>query len=682
MNIMRLLRSQRDEHGHAAVTGALAVTSILALIVILAGLREPIHSLITTPHPYLGWSDWVVADAKQVASGGWIYGDPSRDYIGLLYTPLYTVALAALLRLSPWEGWAVVISLAAFFVTCAALAGMTGRLLRDERRAVLVVDFAVRYAFWGTVLWFCFGAIPVNGLFEARPEQFAWMWVTLATALAARSLVRFRPLSCGRLLGVGFLLVAAVFSKQTTLPFAVLLTAFVVANQYLVLPTIRRATTSVVVAAVPVLLVAGFGVVVLQEQSRGFFIDLAMGVPTRHARLSTTGEGIERIRFFAQPALILVVSIAVVAVVYGALRFRIRRTWMLLGWCVLALGAQVYASATAISKQGGDSNQAVGVVLVAMISTALMSSVVLQRIRVAFFAAVVLVVMFVPIGGAVPILQRQSVGPTNFPPIPAALVDANARGERVFDMYFYPSAGVIRGSDANPGVLFTELAPAGYAPRSMISGLLSGKFSLAAKLDAAYLDQYASAFGQRDDSIAWKINWILDSAFVPSGVIVGGVEYLKPRPDLQRFAWMNGCFSPWGTSGRRVVQVGGLGAWCLDQGALLLVKFAGPMTVFALDVNRSDVLELRGGQTLANCPVFQVQDEALRLAPIQSTVGRRFVCRYRFSELGKQERWRGQLLVPMPAIDELGFQESSLELASPHPGDPALTMVRDNVATP
>src|SRR5690242_10036245 len=65
--------------------GAIATAAVLlgSFVISLVGI-------FTLRHPYVGWGDLVVADAKAVATGHFQYGNPVTQPLSNPYTPLYT----------------------------------------------------------------------------------------------------------------------------------------------------------------------------------------------------------------------------------------------------------------------------------------------------------------------------------------------------------------------------------------------------------------------------------------------------------------------------------------------------------------------------------------------------------------------------------------------------------------
>src|SRR5271154_3711181 len=108
--------SEQSKRGGVATTARRVVDRILlwgagtTAVIFLSGLVVSFVGLCFVRHPNLGWSDQVVNDAKAVATGHFQYGNPAKQFVGFVYTPLYTWAFAGLLKIFWWEGWGPVLS--------------------------------------------------------------------------------------------------------------------------------------------------------------------------------------------------------------------------------------------------------------------------------------------------------------------------------------------------------------------------------------------------------------------------------------------------------------------------------------------------------------------------------------------------------------------------------------------
>jgi hypothetical protein len=659
------------------------ITLLCGVMIVGFTIYKPIVSLLQQTHPYLSWSDWVVADAKELANGNLIYGNPSERYVGLLYTPFYTFIFAILLKLKWWEGWGAVISFFSFCTTCFCLAICTGKIWSLTNTTGRILDFLARVAIWIVLMWFCMSAIHVNGILEARPEQFAWMWVMLAIASLSKRFIDNHFLLSNELIATFLFLTLAFFSKQTTAPLSFVIALIIFAHYLCNRKTneTHKAFGKLFLVTLPsiVLTVITFGI--LQWKSNGFFLDLIVGVPFRHARLMSIKQGAEIILSLAIPA-ILFFGICFVSFIQSRAYSHRKFFWYVVIF-VSVLVAQIISGSTAIAKQGGDSNQAVGLVLLfSALSALLLGLASKDRKKIVLFFLLV-VAVFVKVGVATPVIKQKFTGvPGNsivFSAIPHELTNANDLGLRVFDMYSYPSTGVLKDSNQNPGFVFHELVSAGYSFRSIISGLLDGKFDLANKIDAPNLGLYASAYGQRDESVAWKINWILDEAFKPSNLVVSGGHYRQPRSDIQKFKWIEGCFSPWRANETRLIQVGGIHAWCLDKsGSLELKKYTDGPTIFAIYSTESVELQLFFSvkNKIKSCPNL-TQNRAFIPPPLPHRKGSKFVCEYHIYPSNANKLLQAKIVVPTPGFDSLSIKDKKLVIFSPHPGDPILKVTRN-----
>ena len=76
--------------GRRLLDGVLLLGATGTAVIFLSGLVFSLVSLCFVRHPFDGWSDLVVEDAKAVATGHFQYGNPANHFVGLFYTPLFT----------------------------------------------------------------------------------------------------------------------------------------------------------------------------------------------------------------------------------------------------------------------------------------------------------------------------------------------------------------------------------------------------------------------------------------------------------------------------------------------------------------------------------------------------------------------------------------------------------------
>ena len=175
---------------------------------VLAGIAITLVHILTTRYPDLGWTQTIANDGRALATGSALYGDPSRQYTGMLYTPLMPVLLAPLYRLLWWDGWALLMSTFAAVGLGTLVARVAGTGNRDRSRAVRILGGigVGGLAFWivATNAW--------NGIYTGRPDRLAWSFAFGGLCVLALAVAHGWP----RVWPAVVLLTAAVWTKQPT----------------------------------------------------------------------------------------------------------------------------------------------------------------------------------------------------------------------------------------------------------------------------------------------------------------------------------------------------------------------------------------------------------------------------------------------------------------------------------
>ena len=198
---MRGPRRERLQLAHALVPWLVAGP-------VLAGIAITLGHIVTTRYPDLGWTQTIANDGRALATGSALYGDPSRQYTGMLYTPLMPVLLAPLYRLLWSDGWSLLISTFAAVGLGTLVAIVAGTGNRDRSRAVRILGGVGvgGLAFWivATNAW--------NGVYTGRPDQLAWLFAFGGLCVLALAVAHRWP----RVWPAVVLLTAAVWTKQPT----------------------------------------------------------------------------------------------------------------------------------------------------------------------------------------------------------------------------------------------------------------------------------------------------------------------------------------------------------------------------------------------------------------------------------------------------------------------------------
>jgi hypothetical protein len=598
---------------------ALDAVTALTPVLLAGGVLVSAAALLNVAHPALGWSGMVALDAKALATGHLPYGDPAHQYVGLLYTPLYTGIFAALLRIKWWEGWGPLVSLASVATSLIVIARLFPR--SDRYRSILPIAAVVSFPL------FCYTLFPTNGVFEARPDQLAWCFFLAAACLVVRDYAKpTEPRPWRTRIATGALLGLSVLAKQTTL-----LPCLTTAAAAAVLPFRHRGPAvgarRHVLERAPIE-AATFGVLVggalgvLQIASGGFAYDLMFGLPQRQGRWNTL-RGVLRadVKLLAVPLVIGSLILAISLIPRLAERLRHRRKHPRQGDPTpianapsggdhVGLGPVILALALAVStlpgtmlaqaKQGGDTNNLAGPIWATtlVLATALMVSTARSR-RIGARATCSLIVI-ASLGATTGVLQDNRLGAPDivlnhsWHSVPAQLVDANAANRLVLD-WAHPSYSITKGNSATPGDLIaSDLASGGYSPRWFVQTLLDGRYSRVRLFPASW-DAYASGYGLRDAGFFWKTNYIVRAGYVPVQDLGSEDGFFAPGPALKHVQWLKNCFGPYQAGALNITVRHSGGLWCVQPAALALLDGPAPTSELILRTARPASFDVRFG---------------------------------------------------------------------------------------
>lgn len=600
---------------------ALDVVTALTPVALAGGVVVSAAALLSVAHPVLGWSGMVAVDAKALATGHLPYGDPAHQYVGLLYTPLYTGIFAALLRMKWWDGWGPLVSLASVATSLILIARLVPRSRSDRYGSILPIAAVVSFPL------FCYTLFPTNGVFEARPDQLAWCFFLAAACLVVRDYAGLgEPRPWRTRMATGLLLALSVLTKQTTL-----LPCLTTAAAAAALPFRHRSRAvgvrrhvleraPIEAATLGVLLGGALGV--LQIASGGFAYDLMFGLPQRQGKWNTL-RGVLRadVKLLAVPLVIgsLVVAISLIPRLIDRLRHRRqhptqgdpapitnaagRGEHVGLGPVILALTLAVSTlpgTMLAQAKQGGDTNNLAGPIWAATLVLAAVLMVSTARSRRIGARAVCSLIVIASLGPMTSVLQRHRLGAPDivlhhsWHSVPAQLVDANSANRLVLD-WAHPSYSITKSNSATPGDLIaSDLASGGYSPRWFVQTVLDGRYSRVRLFPASW-DAYASGYGLRDASFFWKTNYIVRAGYVPVQGFGGEGGFFAPGPALKHLQWLKDCFGPYQAGALNIAVRHGGGLWCVQPRALALLDGPAPTSELILRTSRPASFDVRFG---------------------------------------------------------------------------------------
>jgi hypothetical protein len=324
-----------------------AVLPCIVAIPVGMAVLAALVDIVTTSDPHLGFAQTVAADARAVAMGRSLYADPSEQFTGMLYAPLFPVLAAPAYLLTRWDGSIALLGVAAG-VGLGVLVGVVAGGGGGRRRGVAIAGGVGV----GGVAWWMVSATPRHMLLEGRPDHLAWLFAfgaffALASGVARREQRVWPPV---------LLFTLALWTKQTTVgaPAA----AVVVMTWWAATGLVPWRQWRRLVGALAGVNVALAGCVMLATDGWARYFMLTM--PSRHHRDPAIAPyAAELVRLLVVPT--LVTAIAGVVLLRGQIRWERRSFAALLA--VLLLVFLVVAIEPALlgrRKQGGRPNQYVG----------------------------------------------------------------------------------------------------------------------------------------------------------------------------------------------------------------------------------------------------------------------------------------------------------------------------------
>ncbi len=551
-------------------------------IPVLVSVVLSLVQLLAVRYPDLGWATTVNADAKAVFLGIPLYEDPAAGYTGLFYTPLFPGLVGVLDRIWFWDGWPILVSGISGLVTAGVIGRITfgpvwvGQAGRERvRRGLGLVGMA-------GVAWWLVSAVSLNLLLEARADQLAWSLAICGAILAVGS----QRLTLARAAFATVLLVAAFWTKQSTLP-VVGAALIMLLMQAWIVPSDRRRALAIVGSVV----VSNAALAVaLNIWTSGWSTEFIFRLAGRHMRVNPLSWSLGQ--FWMGLGLLVVL----VCLVWMPLA--LRSVWRaangvvgnLPAWrprlsdpdmrlrVLMALSAVVglVAAVYFMGKQGSADNQFIGVAwaLAALVGLGYrrLGEVFRQGVAVVTGAAATIVVVLsglalaplAAIGAnAPPAIWRSIDWPTRSPELVAY-----ARDHLIYDPV---------NSDLNTrpqGILYpnyfniADLLAAGIQPGYLRDALLQRRFDAVALFDEGN-EPYVSAWGQREENYLWKLNRVIHAGYMTTTGAPAGLLVRRPGPS--KTDWMRDCWGPFTVGGVKWAIGRGGGFWCEARDGLALV---------------------------------------------------------------------------------------------------------------
>ena len=554
MNRKKVTKKQLND----SVTFTLSATWILP---ILGAVVLGFFSLLQTRHPYVGWSDWIMRDAKAISRGFFPYSDPALGYTGMLYTPAYSLLLAGLLKVLWWESWGPLINILASLIFVLSAHSIFKNLRRRAKNEVSKIAERLVAAFLISGFFYMgLSLVPANGLFQSQPDIMSWSLFFTSLNLVILSLLRKVSLTNKKRILIGVLLAASVLTKQNAFIPALTLSIFLFFRSYTATKVSQR--FKAVKAAVEISIFSatiGVSLIYLQIKSEGFALDLLFGLPLRHEQTRTSYQVlVDLLAITAVPAvaLIAVGLIAVIAQKYSlnSLSSQFNYSMLLIALIAITLMPGFLAAS---QKAGGGSNSIIPFMFLLLLIFVILITYLPDLHFNARIVSVVIVmssiVFHIPsnetwLKSSAPSLTRMY----KFVEVDPRLTKLDAEGKISLNPRTEnPSYSVSKLGEAAPLPHISELLAAGYAPRWFIKNLISGKYETAQlfKID----EGLNSAPSIRDSSTVWQLNYLISVLYkeVPD---LSYLERKKGNSELNA-SKLEKCFGPWLGVGQEEVSV-------------------------------------------------------------------------------------------------------------------------------
>lgn len=572
----------------------LVASPLLFGVPVALGIAISVVRLLGTAHPDLGWTTIVNNDAEALYLGHTLYQNPAHGYTGALYTPLFPALVSVLLHIYLWNGWSLLVTIAAS-VSLAALAAWIAYQPAGPAPAIVRILSAAGI---GGVVYWCVSSMRVSLLDEGSIDQLAWAFALFGlVAVAGLN----RAASRRRVVFAALLLSAALWTKQTTVMVAIVALAWVWGLT--ALSALSRTTAWLFTAVLGGLNLLLLGVLNVLTDGWELYINFEMGL--RHATFPYYGA------FTVEGLRSCLLAVGLVGATWLAraaiaargrrgvpLRSSVReasggllglvargdvnsRRALLIGLYLpfgFALG--VYC----IRKQGASDNEFLGVVW----SLGLLAAIgwrVAQRHAATAVAAGGCVAAYFVLAQLGPIRQLTADAGVVIPPLSNAVrwpqVPSELRSwardhtlytPRLSDLNV-PNGGPLYPSYYN----IADLLAAGNQPLYLVHALLDRRFDGVKPFAVNEGGRYSSGYGKWEENYMWKLDQVIAARYVAEPGLPRGVLVRRAGPE--RAAWMRHCFGPFTAGGVQFRIHRGGGFWCsFEPGQLRLVSAPTPLS--------------------------------------------------------------------------------------------------------
>jgi hypothetical protein len=505
-----------------------------------------IFQLLNLPLIYLGWSDWVMLDAKALARGFYTYNDPSFGYSGGIYSPLYVILNAILLKFYWWNGWSVYIS---FFSAVIFVWKLTK--WRNDNSTTL--KFLILF----TIFFISLNSIPEKILFEARPDSLALSLLFILLLKVQDKITNSNKVNSKDIIEISIYALLIIATKQNYI-FPIIIILLYYAYFFFE----KKIVTTLSLTFVFILLNL-FLILHIQEY---ILFDHLFGISSRHF------YDIDIFKFIERSIETIIITLSIFVLVIGILvyfnqNFRSNPT---LVFHLSFLAGLILIAFIGMAKQGGGTNH------LAFFSFYLIFLIKVLDLKFKFINHFI---KFTEISKAVSII-------TGFLIIFASLNYIHAQNREVFialkstpieylsflnsektifdiNAIGYPSYSTTRVSTPYP-VFNTDLLAAGYIPRYVIENLIQGKYDFAVKIKLNEQLDYSTSYGKRNSNTLWLINEVISKNYVAKSSDYFLTKKSNPSPLI------GDCFGPWISNNLVINVTAGQGILCPFENKLMV----------------------------------------------------------------------------------------------------------------
>lgn len=480
-----------------------------------------IFQLVNSPLINLGWSDWVMLDAKALARGFYTYNNPSFGYSGGIYSPLYVILLAILLKIYWWNGWSVFI---AFFSVVIFIWKLTK--WRNDKN--IIVKFLILF----TIFFVNLNFIPEKILFEARPDSLALSLLFVLFLKVHEDITTLNKVKVKDIIEICIYSTLTIATKQNyILPILIILSyyAFIFFKKKLI-ATIYSTSICTLVYLFFVLRVGDY-----------IIFDHLFGISNRH------NYDLDFFKFIERSIEEINLTLLVFTLVIGVLLYIIQdlKKNHILVFHTFFIVSLISITFIGMAKQGGGTNHLAFysfylIFLLKIIDLkakpidCFLNKLEVNKTKYVIFGSLIFIASITYINSqnkqVFIALKNTPIEYLEFLNSEKTIFDINAVG--------YPSYSTTRVSASYP-VFNIDLLAAGYIPRYVIENLVNGKYEFAVKIKLNEQLDYSTSYGKRNSNTLWLINEVISKNYE----YTDSDYFLVKKSNQSRL--LEKCFSPW-----------------------------------------------------------------------------------------------------------------------------------------